>query len=86
MPVGFGPQSRSDSEARSSVCQWDLAPGKQRERAGVGRMPVGFGLSEAARMEVTGGAGGRVPLGFGPQRGAAIPRRGRLCAGGIWLQ
>ena len=30
-PVGFGPQMRSDTEARSFVRRWDLAPGKQRE-------------------------------------------------------
>ena len=70
----------SDNAALSSVCRWDLAPGKQREQAGVSRMPVEFGLAQAARMEVTaacaggicfcgynqtGGAGGRVPVGFG---------------------
>ena len=41
--MGFGPQRRSDNEARSSVRRWDLAPGKQCERAGVSRTPVGFG-------------------------------------------
>ena len=60
MPVGFGPQRRSDNEARSSVWRWDLASGKQRERAGVNRMPVGFGLAETARMEVTAACAGGI--------------------------
>ena len=50
VPVGFGPQRRSDIKARLSECRWDLVPGKQRERAGVIRVPVGFGLAEAARI------------------------------------
>ena len=36
VPVGFGPQIRK----RSRPCAWDLAPGKQRERAGVSRTPM----------------------------------------------
>ena len=102
MPAGFGPQRRSDNEARSSVCRWDLAPGKQRERAGVSRMSVGFGWAEAARMEMTVACAGGICFcgrnqrrGDGrcwacrwdlAHRGAAITRRGRSCAGGIWLE
>ncbi|CAJ1343579.1 unnamed protein product, partial [Effrenium voratum] len=71
--------------ALSSVYRWDLAPGKQRERGGVTRVPVMFGLAEAARMEVTGGAGGRVPVGFGPQRRGDNEARSSEC-GGIWFQ
>ena len=55
----------------------DLVPGKQRERAGVIRMPVGFGLAEAARMEVT--AAERAPnwctFGGGGKIGQACSRR-----------
>ena len=70
VPVGFGPQRRSDSEARLSVCWWDLAPAKQQKRAGVSRMPVGFGLAEAARMEVTAAcAGGICFCGCNQRRG-----------------
>ena len=63
------------------------------------RVPVGFGLAKAARMEVTAAW----PVGFASadatsevreaacrwdlvHRGAAITRRGCLWAGGIWLQ
>ena len=61
--VGFGPQARSDTEARSFVCRWGLAPRKQRECG----IEVTAASADATSVEVTGG-GGRVPVGFAPRR------------------
>ena len=72
VPVGFGPQRRSDN-----------APGKQRERGGVTRVPVMFGLAEAARMEVTAACAGGIRFcGCNQRRGDGRCWRPR--AGGIW--
>ena len=47
--MGFGPQRRSDNEARSSARRWDLAPGKQgHPRAG------GIWLGEGGKDGIPG--------------------------------